>query len=81
MSGPVMIDSSVYRKDFYGILNADGRFWTPMPFESHRAADEYLTNWVNLNAEGRSNYLSMLTTHKIVPVNIRLTLLPEEPTP
>jgi hypothetical protein len=62
-------DSTVYRHTFYGILNKEGQFWTPMPFHDKDAATEHLSRWA------KGSYKSMLKTHKIVPVRIRLETL------
>lgn len=66
----VVCDSNDYRHTFYGILNKQGQFWTPLPFHDEASAEAHLRTW----AKGK--YASMLDTHKIVPVRIRLELLP-----
>ena len=66
-TGPVS-DSGNYRHTFYGILNKQGRFWTPLPFHDEEAAKAHLARF----AIGENR--SMLETHKIVPVRVRLTL-------
>lgn len=63
------IDSAVYHHTFYGILNKQGQFWTPLPFHDEAAARAHLAKW----AIGKNQ--NMLDTHKIVPVRIRLTAL------
>jgi hypothetical protein len=68
---PKRIDSKDYRHTFYGILNGQGEFWTPIPFNSDSAAAVYLERFA------RGDNKVMLTTHKIVPVRIRLETLPE----
>jgi len=72
---PVTIDSSVYKHTFYGILNAEGELWTPLAYHSKADARKPLQEWAD---RGRP---SMLETHKIVPVRIQLTVIPEEDTP
>ena len=62
-------DSDDYKHTFYGILNKQGQFWTPIPFHDEKAASDYLARYaVGSNA-------GMKRTHKIVPVRIRLTAL------
>lgn len=63
------IDSSVYKHTFYGILNAQGQFWTPLPFHDESAARSHLARWAVGSHE------SMLETHKIVPVRIQLSAI------
>jgi len=63
-------DSDVYDHTFYGILNKQGRFWTPLPFHDKKAARAHLSKWAI------GDNISMLRTHKIVPVRIQLTALP-----
>ncbi len=71
MTEPVTIDSGVYRHGFYGILNAQGQFWTPLAFDSPEQARQHIRNfWVDpAKAE------QCLQTHKIVPVRIRLGMI------
>lgn len=73
MSQPVTIDSSDYRHTFYGILNKQGQFWTPIPFNDEASARIYLERF----AHGKN--ASMLNTHKIVPVRIRLETTEPKP--
>ena len=65
----VKCDSNDYRHTFYGIMNAQGQFWTPLPFNDEDTAREYLSRWA------KGAYRNMLDTHKIVPVRIQLTAL------
>jgi hypothetical protein len=67
----VACDSADYRHAFYGILNAQGQFWTPLPFHDEDAARAHLRKW----AVG--DYKSMLETHKVVPVRVQLTKIEE----
>lgn len=62
-------DSQEYDHTFYGILNKQGQFWTPMPFHDEKAAKDQIAKWAKGSNAG------MLTTHKIVPVRIQLTAL------
>lgn len=65
----VTCDSDDYKNTFYGILNAQGQFWTPIPFGNKSDARQYLEKY----AIGDNR--RMLETHKIVPVRIQLTAL------
>lgn len=67
---PASSDSNDYNHTFYGILNKQGKFWTPRPFDNEEAARAHLSKW----AVG--DYRSMLSTHKIVPVRVRLETIP-----
>ena len=69
----VTSDSADYLHTFYGILNAQGKFWTPLPFNCEESARRHLAKV----ATGENK--SILTTHKIVPVRIRLSALPSAP--
>jgi hypothetical protein len=71
-TAPITSDSDDYRHTFYGILNKQGQFWTPLPFDSEDAARQHLSRWA------KGDYADMLNTHKIVPVRVQLTLLPED---
>lgn len=66
------IDSEVYKHTFYGILNKEGQFWTPLAFASGKEADEYLRKFV---AGNPAKFASMIETHRVVPVRIQLTHL------
>jgi hypothetical protein len=66
---PVTCDSDVYNHTFYGILNKQGQFWTPLPFHDEDAARAHLSKWA------KGDCASMLDTHKIVPVRVQLTAL------
>lgn len=72
---PATIDSSVYKHTFYGILNKQGQFWTPLVFDSESAARDHMTRWA------KSAHSEILSTHTIVPVRAQLTALPSEVTP
>lgn len=73
MSDPTTIDSSVYKRSFFGILNAQGQFWTPLAFESEAAAAACLAKFVAGNPK---RFSAMLRTHKVVPVRIKLETIP-----
>lgn len=64
-------DSLDYEKTFYGILNKQGQFWSPMPFDSEQAAMERLARFKGAHLE---------RTHRIVPVRIRLDAI-AQPSP
>jgi hypothetical protein len=66
----VSIDSSIYKGAFFGILNADGAFWTPLAFDSEAKAEQHLRDfWRDSDREwqGRRDQF------RIVPVRIQLT--------
>jgi hypothetical protein len=68
----VTIDSDVYKMTFHGILNAQGEFWTPLAFESERAARDHIRFfWRNDPAA----LAKAIRQFKIVPVRIQLTAL------
>jgi hypothetical protein len=66
-------DSSAYSHVFYGVLNKQGEFWTPLPFHDEASA------LAHLKRHAIGDYKSMLDTHRIVPVRIRLNTLGKEP--
>jgi hypothetical protein len=67
----VEIDSSVYKRTFYGILNAGGQFWTPIAFDSERSAKAH----INAFFVDRYQLEQALQNFKIVPVRSHLTAL------
>jgi hypothetical protein len=69
------IDSEVYKHTFFGILNKEGGFWTPLAFASSKEAEAYLAKFIAGNPE---KFASMLDTHRAVPVRIQLTHLSEQ---
>ncbi len=69
------IDSGDYKHTFFGILNKQGEFWTPLAFASSKEADAYLAKFVAGNPE---KFGAMLGTHRAVPVRIHLTHLTEQ---
>lgn len=69
-------DSSTYRTTFYGILNADGAFWTPLAFDSERAAKEHMERFWGANKDSLNKCRA---THRIVPVRIILQQMSETP--
>lgn len=71
--GVVTCDSGVYRAGFYGILNKQGDFWTPLAFDSEVKAWQHMRDfWGNQ----RDSLEECLRTHKVVPVRIRLETIP-----
>lgn len=77
-SGQVQSDSADYDHTFYGILNGQGKFWSPLPFHDEATARARLERY----AQGPN--ASMLNTHTIVPVRVVLTALDpklQEPRP
>jgi hypothetical protein len=69
MAETVGSDSADYSHTFFGILNAQGDFWTPLPFHDEAAA------LAHLQKHAVGDYGAMLKTHRIVPVRIQLTAL------
>jgi hypothetical protein len=68
------IDSSVYGRAFYGILNKDGQFWTPLAFDSERKAHEHIAAFfTDIAMRGTA-----IRDFRIVPVRIQLTHLSEQ---
>lgn len=70
MKRPATIDSSVYKQTFYGILNAQGDFWTPLSFPSERKARQHILDFWCHDHDQRD---WCLLRFKIVPVQVRLT--------
>jgi hypothetical protein len=70
------INSAVYRREFYGILNTRGDFWTPLAFESEIKAREHIADFWRHDRDKREQ---CLRTHKIVPVRIRLNTIAPPP--
>ena len=66
---PAKSDSADYGQTFYGILNAQGQFWTPLAFDSKEGAEAYLAGFISRNDE---RFASMRRTHKAVPVRVWL---------
>lgn len=58
-----------YEGSFFGILNAAGDFWTPIAFEFERDEATY--------RDGRG-LGDLSRSHRIVPVRIQLTQLPDD---
>lgn len=73
-SREVKSDSAEYDHTFYGILNGQGKFWSPLPFHDEATARARLERY----AQGAN--ASMLETHKVVPVRVVLSLA-QEPRP
>ena len=69
---PVTIDSNVYKHTFFGILNAQGDFWTPLAFDSEAKARMHIRQFWGNNHAARDQ---CLRTHRIVPVRVRLTVI------
>lgn len=74
-SGPVRADSAAYSQPFYGILNAQGYFWTPLAFDSEAKARQHIVDFWGRDHESRDRCLH---THRIVPVRVQLTTI-EDP--
>ena len=66
---PATLDSRVYTRPFYGILNAEGDFWSPHVFASEQAARESIIVFWGDQTTARDQCLS---SHKIVPIRVRL---------
>lgn len=72
---PVTVNSEDFNASFYGILNAQGDFWTPIAFDSELKAARHIEEfWTDSKSRAEC-----LKTHRIVPVRIQLTVI--EPTP
>jgi hypothetical protein len=69
-------DSKVYRATLYGILNADGDFWTPLAFESDEAAKAHIRGFWKRQPDMAER---CLRDFKFVPVRVRLDQLEEAP--
>lgn len=69
---PAKSDSKIYSGSFYGILNAQGDFWTPLAFSSEAAARQHIASFWGSDHASRDK---CLRTHKIVPVRVQLTQL------
>lgn len=65
------IDSSAYKRTFFGILNVDGDFWTPIAFDSERSAHAH----INAFFADRYQLEQALREFRIVPVRSQLTAL------
>lgn len=72
---PVTIDTADFKRTFYGILNGQNSFWTPLVFESEDGARKHIINFWGSNTKSRDQ---CLRTHKIVPVQAVITLLSGE---
>lgn len=72
----VTVVSTAYGQEFYGILNADGNFWTPLAFDSAAAARAHIDAFWST----RHQVEHFMRRAKIVPVRIQLTAIqaPEE---
>lgn len=68
-------DSRVFQRAFYGILNKEGQFWTPLAFASEKEAYQYLHKFAAGNLD---KFASMFETHHVVPVRVQLTHLSEQ---
>jgi len=73
VSDNATIDSADYKHTFYGILNAQGEFWTPLAFHSEQKAEEHIAGFWHANEQERALFRSK---RSIVPVRIQLTALP-----
>ncbi len=76
---PATSDSDDYHHTFWGILNRQGDFWTPLPFNSEDDAKRYMLDFIQRSP---GQFDRMPQTHKIVPVRVQLTQIANaEPTP
>lgn len=66
---PRTISSADYKRTFYGILNAQGDFWTPLAFDGEQAARDHIRDFWRHDSAKLSECLRRF---KIVPVIIRL---------
>jgi len=67
----VTVNSEDFNASFYGILNAQGEFWTPLAFDSEDKAEQHIRDfWRNPEQAAQC-----LRTHRIVPVQIQLTAI------
>lgn len=71
MTEPVTTNSEDFNQSFFGILNAQGQFWTPLAFESERKAVRHIEEFWTDN----KSRAECLKTHRIVPVRIQLTAI------
>jgi len=71
VSEPVTTNSEDFNQSFYGILNAQGQFWTPLAFESEADARQHIEDFWTDN----KSRAECLRTHRIVPVHIQLTAI------
>lgn len=62
-------DSANYSHSFFGILNKQGQFWTPLAFESEAKARQHIVDFWGGN---KAKIAECLASFKIVPVRIRL---------
>ena len=60
------LDSADFKLERFGILNAQGDFWTPDVFESEDAARQHIRDfWCDNRTREEC-----LRTHRIVPVHV-----------
>lgn len=68
----VTTDSTLFKMTFYGILNANGAFWTPLAFDSQEKAWQHIRDfWKPSDREWQGQKRHF----KVVPVRIQLTRL------
>jgi len=60
-----VIDSDDFKKEFWGILNKDGKFWTPLAFDCVGGAKTHLDKFWGVGKWREKDF-------KVVPVRIRL---------
>lgn len=70
-SGIPSADTAEYRATFYGILNAQGYFWTPLIFEREEHARGHIASFWGAHHEKREWCFKHF---KIVPVRAVITL-------
>jgi hypothetical protein len=67
----ITVDSTVYGGQFYGILNAQGQFWTPLAFDAESAAKAHIESFWNTQRQVEH----FMRGAKIVPVRVQLTTI------
>ena len=69
---PATINSVDARVELFGILNAEGQFWSSRSFGSIDAAAQYIRDYWGAD---RMTAEKCLRTHRIVPVEVQMTAL------
>lgn len=64
------LDSSVYKRTFFGILNVDGHFWTPLVFDDEKKARKHIRDFWMGDPKEVEQISGAFT---IVPVRVQLT--------
>lgn len=68
---PKPVDSADYKLDRFGILNAQGDFWTPDTFDNEEAARQHIRNFWRNQPDMMAQ---CLRTHRVVPVHVTVRL-------